>query len=96
MFPSKLLSDFGTLFEVKPILGQLFKNDTIDISRFPIFQTIRRQHNLANHREITFFLNAQTGIYETEPVGPCRTSRTADQTGTNFFEAVYRRSLHVV
>ena len=92
MFPSKLLSDFGTLFEVKPILGQLFKNDTIDISRFPIFQKIRRQHNLANHREITFFLNAQTGIYGPEPIGPtamldqsvCR----SDEARTNFLSSL--------
>ena len=43
---------------MKPILGQLFKNDTIDILQFPIFQTLRRQNNPDNHREITFFLNS--------------------------------------
>ena len=44
-------------FEVDPILDQLFINDTINRSRFPIFQKDRRRLKTIE-KDINFFLNA--------------------------------------
>ena len=44
-------------FEVDPILDQLFVNDTINRSRFPIFQKDRRRLIIVE-KDINFFLNA--------------------------------------
>ena len=44
------------LFEVDPILDQLFINDTINRSRFPIFQKDGRRLKKVE-KDINFFLN---------------------------------------
>ena len=44
-------------FEVDPILDQLFVNDTINRSRFPIFQKDRRRLKTVE-KDINFLLNA--------------------------------------
>ena len=44
-------------FEVDPILDQFFINDTINRSRFPIFQIDRRRLKKVE-KDINFFLNA--------------------------------------
>lgn len=60
---------------MKPILDEIFTNDTINRARFPIFQKLgrRMEWNGENFREITFFLNAyfdfknkiwKSGIFE--------------------------------